>query len=164
MIVVGIDPGQEGAIVLLETGEAPRAWRLPHEPSPAGKGRIVDVAALRDLLPSASRVALVALEAPQSPRAAGRQIGGGAALAVGLGWGRLSALLDLAGYPWQAVPAATWHREIVGRGEGDAKARAAAAIRRLLPALDLVSEGCRRPHAGIIDAAGIALWAEQRAR
>jgi len=163
VIFAGIDPGQGGAIVALdEDCRVLLAVPLPHEQSPAGKGGIVAVRELRSVLAQLGPLDLALLETVQSPRAGGRQVGGAAGLAIGVGWGRLSATLDLLGVPWEPVAASAWHRAMVGSGEGDAKARALAACVRLLPGLDLCPGRRRAPHPGIVDAALIALYARRR--
>jgi hypothetical protein len=163
MIRIGIDPGREGGIVAIDDDLVVLlAARLPHGPSPIGRGMVVDVGEVARLLRGLPRPRVVALEAPQSPRSAGgRQIAGSAGLAVGIGWGRLSAALDILGEPWHAVAASTWHAAIVGHGTGAPKARALATITRLLPGLEVVPAGCRVPHEGIVDAAGLALYARR---
>jgi len=71
--------------------------------------------------------------------------------------GELVGLLTMAKIPFEEVTPAVWTRAMYGgvRG-GDPKVKAKIAVSRIFPHLDLIPEGCRTPHKGLIDALLIA--------
>jgi hypothetical protein len=69
----------------------------------------------------------------------------GACAALGL------SLVQVSPRAWQSLA----YRGIAGEG----KARSIEACRRILPKINLVREGCKKPHDGVADAALIGWWA-----
>jgi crossover junction endodeoxyribonuclease RuvC len=157
-IILGIDPGQHGAIVALDGHAAPVAsWLMPAAPRVG-----LDLGQLQAILFEAralgEHLEAVLERAQPMPRQ-----GVSSTFAYGRDFGRLEALLYGACVPVELVTPATWHRQLVGGKRGDPKAEALALVRRRLPDLDLTPGRRRVPHDGIVDAACLALWRLERA-
>lgn len=152
MTLLGIDPGQKGALVALD-GLAVRHVSLMSSSPKVG----VDMVAVRDVL-EALRPDRAVIERAQampgnsSSRSANYMRDYGAIL------GLLCALR----IPYETVHPRTWHSQLVGKREGDPKARALEVVRQRLPTLELIPPRCRTVHDGIVDAACIALWGQRR--
>lgn len=155
---LGIDPGLDGALVLLGASLDVRAAHVM--PTLGTRRRVLDLHALRGVLLdvwAAERGDLVvALE-----RAGARPTDGKvSAWSNGCGWGQLDGLLCGLAIPVVVVPPRTWQARVChGLPELDTKARTLLAVQRRVPDLDLTPGRRRVPHAGIADACGIALWA-----
>lgn len=163
MLIIGVDPGDKGAIVALDENARPvLAWTadgrggedgyfLDGDPDPI---LIADrLRPLREL-----GVLRVVLETPFAP---GR-IGTANAITIGRRWGILYAALRATRLPIEKVTPAKWSADLFGGKKGaDAKAKKAIAVRLVgerIPDLPLVLAGCRTPHDGLADAACLALW------
>jgi hypothetical protein len=159
MIVLGIDPGASGGLVLLEAAD----------PCPA----VLDAIALDDLGPSwwapgpmedtirrlPRRPDRIALEAAQAPRTGSGRVGRGGHK-IGMRWGYLHAVCALT-WPGALLwtPAASSWTAILRDQPGQGKARAVALCSTRLPGLDLTPGRRRKPHDGLADAGALALWA-----
>jgi crossover junction endodeoxyribonuclease RuvC len=76
-------------------------------------------------------------------------------------YGACEALLVAHRIPYELVSPAKWQRQMHAGIERslEPKQRSLMAVQRLLPGLNLLaSERCRKPHAGLVDAALIALY------
>lgn len=156
--VLGVDPGQSGALVLLDGPTALQVERMPATPKVG-----VDLAQVRDWLET-WRPDFVVLERAQSG-AFGRSRGALAPAALGAymrDYGGILGILCALRLPHETVHPATWHRSVCGKREGDPKARALEVVRQRLPTLQVVPPRCRVPHDGIVDAACLALWGQAR--
>ena len=163
--VIGIDPGARGAVVLLTDAHA-SGFVLPT--STAGLDGRQLVVELRDLVvgPEGRDRALlgyggdilVVVERAQSFPGQGIA----SAFKYGRDFGKILGVLDALGWPYETVPPAQWHRQIVGGDPAEGKARAAAVVAARLPDLELRPGRCRVPHDGIVDAACLALWGRGR--
>lgn len=161
---LGLDPGMDGAAVLLLPGADPPLhggilFRDFLIPAPS-RGRQYDhgrlAQALRDLAAPAIRSSpLVVLE---EGRGAPGGISSSSSRAIGVAFGLLLGIIAANGWRVVIVQPATWHRKLFGKNAaGDPKARAAAFVRDRLPTVDPTASGrFRRPHPGIIDAACLA--------
>lgn len=163
MIVIGVDPGDKGAIVALDDCARPvlactadgrggdLGYFLDGDPDPLLVAEFVRP--LRDL-----GVLRVVLETPFAPG----KIGTANAITIGRRWGILYAAIRAARLPLQLVTPAKWSADLFGGRKGaDAKAKKAAAVRLVgerVPDLRLVLPGCRVAHDGLADACCLALW------
>ena len=85
----------------------------------------------------------------------------GSAGRSGMEHGAWRGLLTAMGWPYFVIRAQEWRKAAgitVPRGS-DPKQATIRVVRALLPTLELVPDGCRVPHDGIADAAGLALAA-----
>ena len=160
MIFLGIDPGRQGAAVLISrSGEPLYARKLPHV------GKDLDLVQLSDWLDEGAReqgcsvdaitAAIEALGARPSPK-----MGAASAITMGKNRGRLDGFLSGLGCRYDVVQPKTWQK-LVCPGSGDPKPRSIAACRRLLPSLDLTPGRKVKPDDNIADAALIAEWARR---
>lgn len=155
MLYLGIDPGKQGAAVLLRgDGSLVGATKLPH------MGKDLDLRALCGWLESICYdegcttdslcAAVEALGARPSPK-----MGAGSAITMGKNWGRLDGFLTGLGCRYDVVQPKRWQAEVCPGG-GDPKPRSIAACRRLLPTLDLTPGRKVRPDDNIADAGLLA--------
>lgn len=162
MLTIGIDPGDEGAMVALTPDAEPVAyWTADNGPEGVA-GYFCDgdpdpvevtrwIAHLRDTV----GVVRVVLETPFAP---GR-IGTSNAITIGRRWGILYAAVRAARVPMVKVTPAKWSGELFGGRKGaDPKAAAVRLVRERVPALPLVWGRRKNPHTGMADAACLALW------
>jgi crossover junction endodeoxyribonuclease RuvC len=160
VIALGIDPGNEGALVALRVEEglaSPHAvLRMPATPKVGP-----DLHAVMDWLLTINPDRAVIERAQSMPGQ-----GVASTFRYGVGYGGLIGLLVALEIPYETVPPATWHRDLCGarRSEGRtaAKGRALRVVRERLPGLEVVPPRCRVPDEGIVDAACVALWLVER--
>jgi crossover junction endodeoxyribonuclease RuvC len=157
--VIGIDPGKKGAVVLVTDAHA-SGFVLPTSTAGLdGRQLVVELMELRNPLGyRAGGDILVIVERAQSFPGQGIA----SAFKYGRDYGRILGILDALGWPYETVPPAQWHRQIVGGDPAEGKARAAAVVAARLPDLELRPGRCRVPHDGIVDAACLALWGRGR--
>jgi hypothetical protein len=158
MIIVGIDPGKNGAFVCLEKtqdGISVLSQVLIRDViSRTWEPRLV-AEAMRGL--SLQRPDRIALEL-----SAGRPgEGGGSARETGIGWGVIYACSCLV---WSSaevlvVSAQKWHKFLGDVQGDDPKSRAIAYVTSRLPDLDLTPGRTRVPHTGLADGGCLALYA-----
>lgn len=160
MIFLGIDPGKQGAAVLISrSGEPICATKLPHI------GKDLDLVQLSDWLDQVCldqgctadsvSAAIESLGSRPSPR-----MGASSAITMGKNWGRLDGFLSGLGCRYDVVQPKAWQK-LVCPGSGDPKPRSIAACRRLFPTLDLTPGRKVKPDDNIADAALIAEWARR---
>lgn len=163
MIYVGIDPGEQGAIVAIREHDLSVALAITGDREagycPGGEIDVLAVvAALRSL--ATEGVRRVVVETPFAPRS----IGTANALIIGERWGALWAAVLVARVPCERVTPAKWSNAMLGKPPAggwpprEKKAAAARLVAERLPALQLVPPRSRVPHSGLADAAAIALW------
>ncbi len=157
--VIGIDPGARGAVVLLTDAHA-SGFVLPTSTAGLdGRQLVVELMELTDALKHEPvPLPLVIVERAQSFPGQGIA----SAFKYGRDYGKILGILDALGWPYETVPPAQWHRQIVGGDPSEGKARAAAVVAARLPDLELRPGRCRVPHDGIVDAACLALWGRGR--
>ena len=152
-VVAGIDPGLDGAVFVIEDGNA-RAFITPTLPAGKGTKRLYDVgvmAGVVDMRPSLDLVVIEQQRAFGGPLA--RQKGTASAFSTGYGYGLWLGILSALRIPYEAVTPQAWHRALLGGLQGDNKARAIQKAQALFPSLDLRrSERARISHSGIADA------------
>jgi hypothetical protein len=155
VLYLGIDPGKQGAAVLLRgDGSIAGVTKLPHT------GKDLDVRTLCAWLESACweegcttdniYAVVEALGARPSPK-----MGAGSAITMGKNWGRLDGFLMGLGCRYDVVQPRRWQAEVCPGG-GDPKPRSIAACRRLFPTLDLTPGRKVKPDDNIADAGLIA--------
>lgn len=138
MVIVGIDPGQKGAIV--ELGDDIFVHPMP------------GIADVRNLL-DASEPYHVFIEKAQSFPGQGIS----SAFNYGVHFGELLGCIQALGIAHTLVPPRTWTKVMhAGCAAGEPKERSLEAARRLFPSVNLVQPRCKKPHDGIVDALLIA--------
>lgn len=150
--ILGIDPGRDGAGVLLDGRVVLASW-LTATILPA-KGYDFDAAAdLLRALHAEHRIALAVLELD-----AGRPGEGSAsARTIGKGWGMWRMGMSMLGVPTITPTSASWTRAMFRDIQGG-KERAVALARTL--DLDLTPGRRGKPHDGLADAACLALYGQ----
>ena len=166
-LVIGIDPGLEGALVSISatTGDIIAKATMP-EVEQYGDPRTDSRAAfaiLDSLVGHHRHSVLIAIEAlPKhaQSKAAMRK--------MALGWGLAYAAARRIGTPIEVKAGNSldgWQRALLGRvPKGGTKAAALAAARSLWPSESWIAPGGRVPHPGYVDAALIAHYALRRLR
>ena len=162
MIVLGIDPGKKGAVVMLDglevvysrRADGPDGYRTQATNTDPDPG---DLLALWADLPA--RPGLVLIEAPSWHAGPGQRMPASVAGRHGMEHALWRMLLAAHGVPYQVMAAKDWRKRdgiVVGKG-GDPKAATVAVVRARLPGLDLVPARGSKAHDGLADAAGLAL-------
>lgn len=156
MLFVGIDPGLDGALVVLDAGGMiVQQEVLPV--IPAGRGRrTYDVPGLVSMLKTLAETGDLCVTLEQALIFRGQGL---ASTAAGIGGQRLiEGILAALQIRFQVVHPKTWQRGILtGCAAKDSKAAAQIVAGRLWPHNSwLKSEACRTPHVGLIDAALLA--------
>ena len=155
MLYLGIDPGKQGAAVLLRgNGSLASSRKLPHV------GKDLDLSTLTWWLElecveegctvDSVSVVIEALGSRPSPK-----MGAASAITMGKNWGRLDGWLSGLGCRYDIVQPKRWQKEVCPGGD-DPKARSISACRRFLPELDLTPGRKKKPDDGLADAACIA--------
>lgn len=147
-MIVGIDPGREGAVVRISTSGA-ASWLLPYDDAGLSGRQLAEL--LQTKVESGD---LVVLERAQSMPKQGIA----SAFRYGRDYGVILGVLDAIGASYQTVAPGVWHRAVVGGSGADPKARARAVVEARLPWLELRPGKRRKAHEGIVDAACLALY------
>jgi len=155
MIVLGIDPGKDGAAVLLrEDGQvhallvaeivAGRRWEAVHP----------EIARWLREVHYCWHIERAVLELH------GGRPGEGAASArtIGIGWGLWLGALSALSIPVVMPTPQRWQKALLGDLAGESKERSIAYARQHLPGLDLTPGRRRKPHDGLADAGCLALY------
>lgn len=156
-MILGIDPGKDGALVLLDGGRLAFAART----SEIASGRWETSAdAMADVLRAVHaehriRGAVLELHAGRPGE------GGGSARTVGVGWGLWRGTLAALKIETRTPASAAWTRDLFRGVPGEGKERAASVARGAVPDLDLRPGRCKKDHDGLADAACLALWGER---
>lgn len=160
--VIGIDPGKDGAMVLLAVHDRTVEDYQAIELAPTVAGKQWDavhtlVSGHVRSLHAAYRIDTAVLERPSTrPGESGRS-----ALTIGIGWGLILGSLSALGIPVIMPTPQRWTAALLGDIAGEGKDRAIALCQQRVPGLDLCtgSTGRRRkPHTGLADAACLALY------
>lgn len=172
MNVLGLDPGLDGAAVLLTVDDHPGAVVHPAPRAPIvfsdytikrpTRGREYDHARLAVAIRELARFGPEPLCVLEKGR--GQPGASSSSLAIGVGYGLLLGIIAANGWRVVRVEPATWHRALFGRGAaGDPKSRTTGYVRDRLPALDSTLGGrFKKPHPGIVDAAALAAYGMTR--
>jgi len=155
MNILGIDPGKDGAAVLIRDEAHVHAvlasellcgqsWEAAH----------AEVTRWLRLVHATWPLDLVVLE-----RVGGRPgEGATSARTMGVGWGLWLGGASMLGVPVIIPTPQRWQREMLSDLPGDTKARSVAWCRAHLPELDLTPGRRRVPHDGLADAACLAVY------
>ena len=163
MMILGIDPGKSGGVVMLDglevvyqraadKGDGYRAQGANQDPDPGDLLRL-----WADIMTMPGRPSLAVLETPSWHGAT--RMNAGVAGRLGIEHGLWRMLLSAHGVPYEVLAPKEWRKRagiVVPKG-GDPKAATIARVGALLPGLELVVPGCRVAHDGLADAAGLAL-------
>jgi hypothetical protein len=158
--VLGIDPGKDGAAVLL-VGECD-SMTLLLDPVVGGKRWEAVHAEVSGWLRATHRtypidVAILELHAGRPGE------GAGSARTIGVGWGLWLGALSALGIHVVMPTSQKWTKAMLDDLAGEGKDRAVALCRARMPWLDLTPGRRRKPHTGIADAACLALYGRGRA-
>jgi crossover junction endodeoxyribonuclease RuvC len=158
-IVLGIDPGLDGAIAALNpAGEVVAARPMPVL---AGRRREIDagwiVGWLYRIEETEGGFALAVVE---KVHAMPKQ-GVSSSFAFGLGYGQVLGVLAALKVPVVLVTPQQWKGAILA-GTAKDKAAAIAYCRRRWPEVSLVPDRCRTPHDGLADALCLAEFARRQ--
>lgn len=159
--VVGIDPGQEGGIVALDL----LGQLVGHQAADVDgyyAGKLLSARRVRDFLLSLPGPILSVVVESQGVRP---QQGAVSGLTTGKGWGILLGVVEGMGLPLHEVTPAKWATALHGQGCKDAaerKARTVRLVEREIPNLPLTWGRRTKPHDGLSDAGGIALYGRLR--
>ncbi len=155
MNILGIDPGKDGAAVLIRDGAHVHAV-LASELlcGPSWEAAHAEVTRWLRLVHATWPLDLVVLE-----RVGGRPgEGATSARTMGVGWGLWLGGASMLGVPVIIPTPQRWQREMLADLPGDTKARSVAWCRAHLPELDLTPGRRRVPHDGLADAACLAVY------
>ena len=157
MLRVGIDNGLDGAIVVVGHDRRLRLAHIMPTIQETKTRRSIDCAALWDILigittdPDCFAVQEFAQAMPRQGASSG--------FTYGMSVGAVRACLCASRIPFAVVTPGKWQRGMLGKTTAGDKAQHVAAVRRLLPEMDLTPGKLRKPHDGLADAALMALWA-----
>ena len=161
-LVVGIDPGKDGALVALDfEGKAKRICLTKEMFTlPVGKGsrREYDAAAMANCLVELHAlfgVELVVIEKQQARPGNGVS----SMFSLGFGTGLWHGVVAALGIPMQVVHPKTWQKRVLKDVPGQGKGRAILLCKQRLPTVCLTPGRKRKPHDGIADASCMALYA-----
>lgn len=153
--VLGIDPGKDGAAVLLVGDSDHMALMLA--PVVGGKKWEAVHAEVTGWLRATHRTYPIDLAVLELH--AGRPgEGAGSARTIGVGWGLWLGALSALCIPVIVPTAQKWQKELLADLAGEGKDRAVALARQRLPGLDLTPGRRRVPHTGLADAGCLALY------
>ncbi len=158
MRVLGLDPGKDGAGVILDGTEVVDSW-LTKELLVGGKYAPDRMAGcLRSLLARHGRFG-AALELAAGRGGEGR----GSARVIGEGWGLWRGILAALEVPVITPAATTWTGVVLKDAPGDdPKARSIHVALSRLPTLDLTPGKHRKPHDGLAQAGCMAIYGQMR--
>lgn len=142
--IVGIDPGQKGAIVIRHNDEVETIVM------PMLDGEFDAVAVAELFLEIASEVKMVYLEDIFAmPKSAASSM-----LSFGQSHGKIVGILTALRIPYTLVRAQKWQKVMLANVTGaDTKVRALKAVQKLFPMVELCpSKRSNKPHDGIVDA------------
>jgi len=168
--ILGLDPGKDGALVVLRGNEALAVVLTDHLlVATEVKRKGGKVGKRRDYSPAAMIEALGRLVSDHGPLEAVLETasirpgeGGVGALTTGIGWGLWRMALQALSIPTMTPVAASWARVVLRDAPGEGKARAIHVASSRVPGLRLIPERCRVPHTGIADACCLALYGQHR--
>ncbi len=147
MIIWGIDPGKEGAIVILGPEMKPEKFLLSNI-------EFLDFVRLM----ARYNIDHIFLEKAQSMPKQGVV----SMFNYGIGQGRLIGWIEALSIPYTLIAPKTWTKEMhVGCTGKDSKTKSAQAARRLFPQVD-TKLGNKTNHKGVIDALLIAEYGRRR--
>jgi crossover junction endodeoxyribonuclease RuvC len=142
MIVMGIDPGINGGLTLLNDGRIDGVWVMPT----IEKG--LDAKTIRNILVDIDFVVMEKVSAMPKQ-------GVVSMFHFGVGYGMLQGIIITLGIPLRLITPQAWKKEILAGTTKD-KAASIEYVKRVYPYLDVIPAGYRKPHDGICDSVCIA--------
>lgn len=139
--VIGVDPGLTGGIAVLSEHVKPVLWVMPVT------GKAVDFNKLAYYLEATVPGHLFLERSQAFPK-----MGVCSAFNYGSSFWGVQAICATLSLPVTLVAPNKWHRALVPGRDGDPKDRALRVARQLFPDVALVQPGCRKEHAGLVDA------------
>jgi hypothetical protein len=155
LTTLGIDPGKDGALVLLD-GRRPLASALLADlvGTARWEARADVVAGWIRSVHATYRIDRAVMELYAGRAGQGR----GSMLTIGVGWGLLRGVCGGLGIPVRVASSARWQADLLNGLPGEGKDRAIAYALQEVPDLDLMPGRRRKPHDGLADAACLAVW------
>lgn len=147
-MIVAIDPGLEGGVVVLSRPGESRGWRLPYD------GNRVALERLLALLPPTEKTSLVVIEILGFRRKQSVQ----SCATQSINWGMIVGALRGLGYLVMTVRPQEWKAVVLADTEKE-KEDAIKFCQINYPEIDLIPGRCKKPQDGIADAACIGHWA-----
>ncbi len=158
MIIGGIDPGKDGAIVVLDGKRIIHSSKTPVIRVGKGSKREYDPQAMGELL-SSFEFDLVLIEKQQAFPGQGVS----STFATGYGYGLWIGLLSKSSIPYEEVRPAAWAKKMLAGTSGKGKGAHILAAKRVFPGINLrKSDRARTDDDGIADAALIAMYGYRR--
>ena len=160
-VYIGIDPGKDGAVVVLnQYGKALASYLTAKEFTiRLGKGSKRDYTAACMVrafhLMSTEYTVVIAVLEKQWARP---KQGVSSTFSSGVGYGLWKGILSAKGIPFIEVSPRTWTGCVLKDVSGDGKGRSVYVASQRVPTLDLTPGSKRKPHDGLADAACLALY------
>ena len=153
--ILGIDPGKDGALVLLRGREVLAATRT-RDLIGAAKWQAAHARATGWLRSAHAEhwIDLAVLELYGGRSGEGR----GSLLTVGVGWGMWLGAVSALGIPVRTPASASWTADMFRGIAGEGKELSVSRASQELPDLVLMPGRTRKPHDGLADAACLAMW------
>jgi hypothetical protein len=148
MMIVGIDPGQDGAIAFIRPGSSVNICDV-HKMPLSGKG--VDCEAICKLITMAGNVSLAVVECVHSMPKQGVS----SSFQFGRTLGRIEGVIRTLRIPL-AMPTPQAWKKLVLAGTKKDKDAAIDYVRRMYPSAQLIQPGCRVPDHNIADSVCLA--------
>jgi len=150
MRILGIDPGLNGGLVMLDNSRVTGRLVMPTLDAPNGKGREYDLQFILQAWKSWQPDHAVIEQAQAMPGQ-----GVTSCYSIGKGFGYLVGMLAALNVPYQTVRPRIWQKLIfTGLRHEDTKAASALFCQRRWPTVDWrATERCKKVHDGLTDAA-----------
>jgi crossover junction endodeoxyribonuclease RuvC len=154
-VIVGIDPGKDGALVALNLEGDHVVTHLTKQDFtlPIGKGtkREYDVGSMAKTILELHTTYGVSVVVLEKQHAMPKQ-GLGSTFSTGMGYGMWLGIVGAFGIPLQVVHSKTWQKRVLRDVPGQGKGRAILLAKQRFPGVDLAPGRKRKPHDGIADA------------
>lgn len=152
MLIVGIDPGLEGAVAFLDGRKVLGVHSMPTTATKAGREEI-DALALDALFDLYKAPDLVVIEEVN----ADPKFGASRGFSMGRNFGAALAVVQVRAFPHLRVRPQTWKKAILS-GTDKSKEASIAHVRRRFPKLDLIPPGGDKPSHDWAEAVLLALY------
>lgn len=157
-VVLGIDPGLQGAIAAINP-DSTQILGLEDTPTLWAEGKtIYNVAEMAALIRRFALMGDTVAILEQAQAMPGQGVSSTFSTGYGYGFGLWSGILATLEIPYRTVRPSVWTRKVLHGAPGEGKARTIAWASRMFPSAELVPPGCRKPRDGRADALGLAVW------
>lgn len=167
MIFIGIDPGLDGGIALIKEGKDNevlelKTFRMPTIKNPKNKtGKLYDIPEVNSIFKDCSNHSFATLEKINPMPKQGVT----SMFSMGQGYGILLGLLTANNIPHQLIQPRVWQRSMFGSiNKKNTKEASIHACKMNYPKINLIPDGCKKPHHGIADALLMAEYARRTYR